>query len=45
MENECILWDDQCVFLEIKNRLEHIHAANTAIWNQMRSAPLETRQD
>ena len=36
MESECMLWREQCAILEIKTRLEQIHAANTAIWNQMR---------
>jgi hypothetical protein len=41
MENECMLWDEQCAILEIRTRLEQIHAANTAIWNQLRELQKE----
>ena len=37
MEKDCMLWDEQCAFLEMKTHLERIYAANTAIWNQMRN--------
>ena len=37
-----MLWSEQCAILEIKTRLEQIHAANTPIWNQMRRVQQET---
>jgi hypothetical protein len=39
-----MLWADQCALLEIKTLLERIHAANTAIWNQMRGGQNERKE-